>query len=164
MKKTLLAVALCLVMLFAFAACGENQPSAKYTMDDGTYQGTGNQIKFHNGQGPSTKLSITVKDNKITKIEFTKVPTTSAFGLWNGGGADYDNPTKALTADAQAWLDKFKTMTLDEIMEVKANDPVNSADHYDGGSLEGMDVFTGATATSVCVVRAVQNAIRDNCK
>ncbi len=160
MKKTLLAVVLCFVMLFAFVACGPKEPSAKYTMDDGTYQGTGNQIKYHGGQGPTTRLSITVKDNKITKIEFKKVPTTSSFNAWNGGGKDYDDPTKALTPEAQAWLDKFKTMTLDEIMEVKANDPVND----DAGSLEGMDQFTGATATAVCVVRAVQTAIRDNCK
>ncbi len=173
MKKTIL-LALALVLVCAcFVACTPQQqpesPTAKYVLKDGTYVGYGQQVAFHGGDGPDANVIITVANNKITAIDFETVPTTDGFivggreGKWNKSGktgeqqhtADYE-----LQPEAQDFLNRIIALSLDEIMELKVNDPQNPSDHWDGGSIDGLSPMSGATATSCLVVRGVQAAIR----
>ena len=46
--------------------------------------------------------------------------------------------------------------------ELKAMDPLDPTDHYDGGSIEGcIDAISGATASSTVVAKAIKNAVND---
>ena len=93
-------------------------------------------------------VEVTVEGNVLQQVSIRdgSTVTTDAFTGWIKGQEEY--------------LGQYTGKTVEQIKALELSGPENPGDHHDGGSMSGdIDAITGATASSVSVAMAVQNAV-----
>ncbi|MDD7183593.1 FMN-binding protein [Peptostreptococcus porci] len=121
---------------------GENTDTTKY---DGTYRGEAEAVEpsnmpWGNESKYTIKLSVTVKDGKITKIDDSETKVESP------SNADFFNKSK----------DVYKQYIGESVHE-----KIKLLSKFDGSKISGVDVVSYATVSSNAIHMAIKDALKN---
>ncbi len=141
----------------ALAGCGENGETYK---GEYSYENTWTPGNYY-----GIKVSVTVKDGKITKVVCDDIPEnwTNITESWKEGTSAGDLGHDKAAAGLNDYLKKFEGKTVEEVLALEVSVNENGQPNTDdaGDASQGSLIYTGATQTSGRIILAVQDALKD---
>ena len=141
----------------ALVGCGESEQTYK---GEYSYENSWTPGKYY-----GVKVSVTVKGDKIVKVETVEAPDNwSNFSSgWTENAHPGDLGEEKAKAGFDEYLKKFEGKTVDEVLALKVSKSDKGEPNTDdaGDASQGAFIYTGATQTSGRVILAVQDALAD---
>lgn len=126
----------------------QSQPS---DLQPQTSTGLGENL-WHWNVNFNAYATVTVTNNLLTQV--TIDPDQ---GYYHTGAGAFPMWTMQVRDD---FVKEFIGLSVKEVIELNVLPAQDVTDHYDGGSIEGaVDAVTGATASSVTIALAIQDAV-----
>lgn len=150
--KRILGTGLVLVIALALlTGCDHSSQSQTSDSQSQTSTGFGKNL-WHGTENFTAYATVTVKDDVLVQV--TIDPDR---GYYHTGAGSFPSWTMQVRDD---FVKEFIGLSVEKVIELKALPAQNPANHYDGGSIEGaVDAVTGATASSVTIAIAIQDAV-----